>query len=62
MYPISQMVLPIYNNGHGPLIKTGSDVTLNLSSDYSKLSYYMRMCINPLPHRLFLDHDIIFYF
>ena len=27
-----------------------------------KYEVYMCPCINPLLHRLFLDHDIIFYF
>ena len=35
MYNISETVLPIYINGQCPIIKTFSDVTLNLSSkDY----------------------------
>ena len=32
MYNISETVLPIYINGQCPVIKTCSDVTLNLSS------------------------------
>ena len=36
MYNISETVLPIYINGQCPIIKTCSDVTLNLSSkDYT---------------------------
>ena len=32
MYNVSETVLPIYINGQCPIIKTCSDVTLNLSS------------------------------
>ena len=32
MYKVSETVLPIYINGQCPIIKTCSDVTLNLSS------------------------------
>ena len=32
MYKVSEPVLPIYINGQCPIIKTCSDVTLNLSS------------------------------
>ena len=32
MYKFSETVLPIYINGQCPIIKTCSDVTLNLSS------------------------------
>ena len=32
MYKVSETVLPIYINGQCPIIKTYSDVTLNLSS------------------------------
>ena len=31
MYKVSETVLPIYINGQCPIIKTCSDVTLNLS-------------------------------
>ena len=37
MYKVSETVLPIYINGQCPIIKTCSDVTLNLSSKDSKL-------------------------
>ena len=38
MYNVSETVLPIYINGQCPIIKTCSDVTLNLSSkDYTPL-------------------------
>ena len=33
MYNVSETVLPIYINGQCPIIKTCSDVTLNLSTD-----------------------------
>ena len=36
MYKVSETVLPIYINGQRPIIKTCSDVTLNLSSKDSK--------------------------
>ena len=32
MYKVGETVLPIYINGQCPIIKTCSDVTLNLSS------------------------------
>ena len=32
MYKVNETVLPIYINGQCPIIKTCSDVTLNLSS------------------------------
>ena len=32
MYKVSETVLPVYINGQCPIIKTCSDVTLNLSS------------------------------
>ena len=35
MYKVSETVLPIYINGQCPIIKTCSDVTLNLSSQDS---------------------------
>ena len=36
MYKVSETVLPIYINGQCPIIKTCSDVTLNLSSKDSR--------------------------
>ena len=43
MYKVSETVLPIYINGHCPIIKTCSDVTLNLSSkDSSCLHFSMQ--------------------
>ena len=39
MYKVSETVLPIYTNGQCPIIKTCSDVTLNLSSKDSMLLY-----------------------
>ena len=36
MCNVSETVLPIYINGQCPIIKTCSDVTLNLSSEDSK--------------------------
>ena len=39
MYKVSETVLPIYINGQCPIIKTCSDVTLNLSSKDSTHSY-----------------------
>ena len=39
MYKVSEIVLPIYINGQCPIIKTCSDVTLNLSSKDSKCRY-----------------------
>ena len=38
MYKVSETVLPIYINGQCPIIKTCSDVTLNLSSKDSTYS------------------------
>ena len=38
MYKVSETVLPIYINGQCPIIKTCSDVTLNLSSKDSRLA------------------------
>ena len=37
MYKVSETVLPIYINGQCPIIKTCSDVTLNLSSKDSNI-------------------------
>ena len=37
MYKVSETVLPIYINGQCPIIKTCSDVTLNLSSKDSSI-------------------------
>ena len=39
MYKVSETVLPIYINGQCPIIKTCSDVTLNLSSKDSTIKY-----------------------
>ena len=39
MYKVSETVLPIYINGQCPIIKTCSDVTLNLSSKDSSQKY-----------------------
>ena len=43
MYKVSETVLPFYINGQCPIIKTCSDVTLNLSSKDSmlKLTVYI---------------------
>ena len=38
MYNVSETILPIYINGQCPIIKTCSDVTLNLSSKDSTVS------------------------
>ena len=38
MYKVSETVLPIYINGQCPIIKTCSDVTLNLSSKDSSIA------------------------
>ena len=45
MYEVSETVLPIYINGQCPIIKTCSDVTLNLSSKDS-ISLYFIVCQN----------------
>ena len=43
MYNINETVLPSYINGHCPIIKTCSDVTLNLSSkDYISIKLIHR--------------------
>ena len=39
MYNVSETVLPIYINGQCPIIKTCSDVTLNLSSKDSTFDF-----------------------
>ena len=43
MYKVSETVLPIYINGHSPIIKTCSDVTLNLSSKDSIVRQWDRI-------------------
>ena len=40
MYKVSETVLPIYINGQCPIMKTCSDVTLNLSSKDSTLKHF----------------------
>ena len=39
MYKVSETVIPIYINGQCPVIKTCSDVTLNLSSKDSSRDF-----------------------
>ena len=48
MYTISETVLPIYNNGRFPLIKTCSDVPFMLSSDCSTIKQggHNKFCTN----------------
>ena len=41
MYKASETVLPIYINGQCPIIKTCSDVTLNLSSKDSTCNVFL---------------------
>ena len=46
MCNVSETVLPIYINGQCPIIKTCSDVTLNLSSKDSTLEYPAKLIVN----------------
>ena len=53
MYKVSETVLPIYINGQCPIIKTCSDVTVNLSSKDSSINmaYVQLIVIDPYRSR-----------
>ena len=56
MYKVSETVLPIYINGQCPIIKTCSDVTLNLSSKDSNTDF--KVYLTPHGHIIDLKHTL----
>ena len=50
MYKVSETVLPIYINGQCPIFKTRSDVTLNLSSKDSMVTFNRPKQMSRLRH------------
>ena len=59
MYNVSETVLPIYINGQCPIIKTCSDVTLNLSSKDSKLIETLSYNSNRSSRTLTIKHNYV---
>ena len=62
MYKVSEIVLPIYLNGQCPIIKTCSDVTLNLSSKDSTFLLIINEQINEISCGLVALNTCFYFF